>query len=340
MTPSQHQNSVRRAFSLVELLVVVAIIAILVAIVLVGLRRMQVTAGRTESVNALRQMITGYLSYSGDNKNRLMPGYIDYRADTPAELLSMNVKLASGRWLAQYQGAKPVYLNDLRNLNSYVWRLSPYLDHNWRTMMTDYRDSASIAYFNNQYAQEIYGPADVAVHAGQQPPPTIATAPSFGLNSIFFGGDDRHGGTAPLDHNPWNGTKPEKRVATRESEVLNTSAVVFAPAAAVAPGDAVYVSDTGINGYPELRPPFVDRESADGMWISRQWHLEELGAVGKGPVMDRPAGLPIIRNGREMIPVARFNGSAEAIPIGELATDMRNWSPRQTGTTIPAADWN
>lgn len=62
----------RRAFTLVELLVVIGIIALLVAILLPVLNRAQEAGRRTACLSNLRQLTTAWMMYADDNKDRLV----------------------------------------------------------------------------------------------------------------------------------------------------------------------------------------------------------------------------------------------------------------------------
>jgi|GEM_PF-1330731 len=71
------QNGFRQAFTLVELLVSIAIIAILTALLLGGLRNIQQTAKAAECTAKLRTLGTYAHSFIADNNNRL-PFSVDY----------------------------------------------------------------------------------------------------------------------------------------------------------------------------------------------------------------------------------------------------------------------
>src|SRR5436190_12111782 len=63
-----HTQGVRRAFTLVELLVVIGIIAILVGVLLPALSRARENANRLACMSNLRQVSTAFFMYTGDNK--------------------------------------------------------------------------------------------------------------------------------------------------------------------------------------------------------------------------------------------------------------------------------
>jgi len=64
----------RRKFTLIELLVVIAIIAILAAMLLPALSAARARAQSTSCLSNLKQLMTGYLAYAGNN-NEFSPGY-------------------------------------------------------------------------------------------------------------------------------------------------------------------------------------------------------------------------------------------------------------------------
>lgn len=67
----------RRGFTLVELLVVIAIIATLIAILLPALRKAKDAAWRVHCASNMKQLMTAYMLYCDDNKQRLPDGWPD-----------------------------------------------------------------------------------------------------------------------------------------------------------------------------------------------------------------------------------------------------------------------
>src|SRR5437867_11041739 len=71
----------RRAFTLVELLVVIAIIALLIAILIPVLTKAKQAANRTACMSNLRQLAMAYHLYCGDNKGYMPMGWPDPRGE-------------------------------------------------------------------------------------------------------------------------------------------------------------------------------------------------------------------------------------------------------------------
>ena len=65
----------QRAFSLVELLVVIGIIAVLIGVLLPALSRAQAAAKRVQCLSNLRQLATASSVYAANNKNSFPPAY-------------------------------------------------------------------------------------------------------------------------------------------------------------------------------------------------------------------------------------------------------------------------
>ncbi|MCZ6542987.1 MAG: prepilin-type N-terminal cleavage/methylation domain-containing protein, partial [Planctomycetota bacterium] len=319
---SEHvMNRRHRAFSLLELLVSIAIIMVLVGLLLVSLRGVKASATRTDSLNSLREMSLAYSQYSDEHRKRLMPGYIGENLFADGEPFeNLIVKLPAGEVL------------DPEDAQSYVWRLAPYVDHAWETFFTDTRDQGLLSELHGEFGNGIYGPGTAGANEIG-----ISERPAYGLNSIFVGGDSFHGGSEVTPFNPWNTLGNDPIAATRFSEVKNPSRlIIFAPTAKAGTGDEVY-EDPEL-GFCELRPPYLvlDDPSPSGEWIDAQW------TVGVGGLVEQTvtgqyasgAGLPIARSGKNLMPVAHLDGSAVVEQISDISRDMRRWDPFEVGRRV------
>jgi prepilin-type N-terminal cleavage/methylation domain-containing protein len=311
-----------KAFTLMELMVVVAIIALLVGLVIVSMRGVRASATRSESLGALRQMALAHGQYSDDHRGRLLPGYLDQIA---LQNLNITAKLEDGTRLDSTDCA-----GGICDASSYVWRLAPYLDDAWLTFFADTIEGPR-SVFAAEHGTGSHGPAGSSDYDGG-----ASERPSYGLNSIFVGGDSWHGGSDIADLNPW--TNPSAKIAaTRLSEVKNPSRlIVFAPTAKAGSGEVYEDSEVG---FCELRPPYLEFDAVTDSWVTPQWRVGAGGLVeqtSNGAYADG-AGLPIARSGQGLMPVAHLDGSAVVVEISTLSRDMRHWSPFEVGlrTTEP-----
>src|SRR5690348_16096505 len=78
-----------RAFTLVELLVVIGIIALLIGILLPSLARAREQAKKTACLSNLRQVHQSFAIYAGDNKDQVPLGYRAGRKQFNSMIYSM-----------------------------------------------------------------------------------------------------------------------------------------------------------------------------------------------------------------------------------------------------------
>lgn len=76
---------VARAFTLIELLMVIAIIGILAAILVPVVSKVRQTARNTQCIGNLRGLAMGQLAFAGDNKNRFAGGYLSHPESASAK---------------------------------------------------------------------------------------------------------------------------------------------------------------------------------------------------------------------------------------------------------------
>lgn len=301
----RNTKSARSGFTLVEVMVVIAVLALLVSLVIVALKSSSAASTRTRSLNSLREIVRGYRAYSDDNRGHLMPGYIgeDLMDDDVDPFYNLRVTLPEGI---------PI---DPADAQSYVWRLAPYVNNVWEVFYTELGDSGMEAQLQVEFAENNYS--------------TIAERPTYGMNSIFVGGDSVHGGTYATSNHPWTGNSNVKPLAaTRFTQVKNPARlIVFGSSTRVLTAIGPEGTGTTSLGFCELRAPFLELDN--DIWTSQQWLV---GTGGKilttgGSYSDPGAGIPITRSGQDLMPVAMLDGSAKIEKASELAGDMRRWNP-------------
>ncbi len=324
-----------RAFTLLEMLLVIGILVLLISLVLVALGGVRDAAKRVTSLDALRQIIVGYTLYSTENNGRLLPGYIgaDLMDDPEDPFYQLRVRYPNGELIVE-----------LEDMQSYVWRLAPFVGDDWTVFFAEASEGA-------------IGALEAEVALGQYGPGTggrLSERPSFGLNSIFVGGDSVHGG-AIADLNPWENPPAQAVGATRLTQAKNpTKLIVFGSTEShsTTPFGDAFDEDPNL-GFCELRAPFINWDGSDE-WVEPQWCATPDGVFRTGDgAYDEGAGLPIDRTDNNVFPVAHLDGSTEGLiltPPGDLwvisssgvgdqiHADMTLWSPFQVGQRRAVAD--
>ena len=115
----------RDAFTLVELLVVMAIIAILTGLLLVGLRAAYRTSLKMDELSRIRQLGNAWLMFSQNHRDTIVPGWMDHAAleqqDSPQVYPDLTEIPPAPDWD-----------HSSENVAGYwTWKLLPYLDYSW-----------------------------------------------------------------------------------------------------------------------------------------------------------------------------------------------------------------
>jgi hypothetical protein len=266
----------------VELLTTIGAIVLLIAIVIHAATAAKTGADRaTESV-AARTLGVAWTTYATDHRGAILPGYADgFRArGVDGEWIdTQTVPVAAKRW--------PL-------------RLAPYLGHDFASFYSGPEA--------DRLAELADAPSDEALYA-------VSAYPSFGLNSVFVGGDENHGGFSPIFEQTFG-----RFYATRLSTVRHPDRLtVFATSRTdeAAPGVTGEIRE----GFFRVLPP---------SWASPLWAdvYDPENPASAGFVSPRHA-----QHGDDVSIITTVDGAVSTATIEELR-DMRRWSDQAT-----SEDW-
>jgi prepilin-type N-terminal cleavage/methylation domain-containing protein len=150
-----------KAFTLVELLVVIGIIALLVSILMPALSAARRQSQTVRDLAALRTLMTAFHAYAAENRGRVLPGY----------------------WPGPAEDDRSQPIGFPANAR-YPWRLMPYLQGAVKGGILSGEQEALI------------GERDAADYATWAY--TVSVFPSFGMNIHHVGGDLVNGSLDPV----------------------------------------------------------------------------------------------------------------------------------------------
>lgn len=189
----------RRAFTLVELLVVVGIVAMLIGLLLPAVNRATRSGRQVRAMSDMRELLAGYAAYHQSHRGALLLGY------TPPTVNGVPVLVHDP--ISGHTFGLPV-------ADRYPWRLLPWVGRMW-------------AILHNHTSCPPLPTADDAPTEALHKAYILSLNPSFGINSVFLGG---HAGVFKGFAGP-RGDAPNvgKHVVFRSSEVRRASEqIVFA----------------------------------------------------------------------------------------------------------------
>jgi prepilin-type N-terminal cleavage/methylation domain-containing protein/prepilin-type processing-associated H-X9-DG protein len=187
-----------KAFTLVELLVVVGIVSLLIAIFMPALTRARTAARQIRAAAGLRELLAGYTAYHIDHRGALPFGY----PPPTVNGVTLEVTAPSGHVFGS-----PI-------AERYPWRLVPYVKDVWSILHN--HDACPPAPAATDSATEAFDKTYM-----------LSLNPSFGINAVFLGGQYGplfRGFVGPSMDRPNVG----KHVAFRASEIRRpTQQIVF-----------------------------------------------------------------------------------------------------------------
>ena len=339
------------AFTIVELLVVVAVIGILLALLSSGLSSAIASGKKTKEMNRLKQVLVAWTLYSGQYEDKLMPGFIDSAVQQGPQ--------GSAAWQVRYHNKAG---SDLAPelCQTYPWRLAPYLDYSYETFL-GYRDSIED---NVDFSKYVDPEVPVTLPASLSGATAldgagIAIQPAFGYNAYYLGGwwtsvagkptvtfgtgGYTEVGTTGVARGRLvaktlgNISKPSELVVFTSSTFLNQSSEPYSKFNDWTPGAAWAVpprlGPDAIWGFGGVTLQGVDLVSAtivDDILAAFSPHASlapltaPMGEVGKLMVF-KDQSIPISRYGKTL-PVGLADGGVRSSSADEL-NDIRVWVP-------------
>ena len=270
----------RRGFTIVELLTSLLAIIVLVGLVIHASTSVRRGADRAGEMAAARSLGIAWSSYAMDHRGAILPGYASgFRArDASGEFIDTSTaEVAAQRW--------PL-------------RLAPYLGHDFAAL---YSGPA-----RNDLSELASGPTADLLYR-------VSVRPSFGLNSVFIGGDQNFGGFSPIMRQTFGEFYARGLSSVRRPDRL----VVFSTSHAEDPSLFSGVQE----GFFRILPP---------AWTSPIW------AEDDDPEDPAAHGFVSARHQVGDDPVAittTVDGAVATRTIEELR-DLRRWS-----NLADAADW-
>lgn len=325
-------RTMRRGFTIVELLVTIGIIALLMGLLMSGISRARGAARASRESSDLRQLHVAWTMYADQFAGSCMPGHMPVAVQE--------------YWKLKYRAKAKVEGQTSDKLprevtTTYPWRLMPYLDYSWDVMM-DYRaaDGADAGFeitasplgmlpgaVAPPLVQELANAA--AGTAGQ----AVALQPAFGYNAYYVGGVWRmSGATGTPPQLVFGDAKPTPTVATamKVSPNAGMSVVMRKVGSARFPDQltlfcasgymAASIQDAGeigLNpdapGAAYVAPPFLGEKA---IWKTGSMSDEGVFVIANEAV-------PMMRTSAAM-PCATVDGTVRSATYAELR-NMRNW---------------
>ena len=327
----RRQHAPAKAFTIVEILVVVGIIALLLGMLLPALSGAKKRSNKTKELNAIRQIGLGWTLYANANNDKLLPGYLDFDVQQ--------------RWRVAYEYPNhwDIPAGDLAG--PWTWRLLPYLENNIPTVhgyandvYTDTDDDGKLDMVV-VYEPVMLDPSQTGYNTDQMAivADPIAREPAFGYNAYYVGGwwTMESGLPRPLFYDAVSaGTDQRISVTSRSVGTIRrpTTLMIFCSASQLYPGLYRSFPDNQPGSHYVVPP----RLGTVAQWSSAGISPGKFGGSSDLQVGELdPTTLLVYPQGGEKVaaPIGRYNrlaamlhadGHTDAGTPGSL-TDMRKW---------------
>lgn len=174
LQPPDRRQGRSSGFTIVELLVAIAIIALLIGLLLTGIRAARGAARETQQLNNARQMFVAWSTYAMQNDDACLPGFLD-----------TDVQSA---WKVKYRNASGQQIDPVLT-QTYMWRLAGFLDYNTELVL-GYLSRGDESFTNSIFEDGSLSftlPASLT-GAIALPGGAAALQPEFGYNAFYLGG--------------------------------------------------------------------------------------------------------------------------------------------------------
>lgn len=159
----QDGSRVRRGFSVLELVIVIAIIVALLAMSLPALRGAHMRSKKTGELSNLRQIGMAWFMYAQSNNDSALPGYLETDVQARWEVSYDYPKILTGNTLVGREIPPEI-------ASPWTWRLMPYLSDAGKTLRQHLEED------EYEFLELIERAREVAVE------------PAFGYNGYYVGG--------------------------------------------------------------------------------------------------------------------------------------------------------
>ena len=321
------QSLVLRGFTIVELLVTIGVIAILMGLLISGLRGAMGSARKTRELNGLRGVYAAWYQYANTYDEAILPGFLD--------------TATQNTWKVGYTNASGKSLSPAL-AQTYPWRLARFLDDPYGTML-GYLDSDVTDANDEPCGEWDGGPShpDWMSGAFGTGGSAMALQPAFGYNAFYFGGWYKNAIPSFADAS-WTtatgGNVTGRLVCTRLANISRPSElVVFASSTLRDPGTYRTSSrpEDRIPGCPWITPPQLGTAA---IWEPYMGSQQSLDAAGSAPFnfmrqagmtdtgilqVNSQQGVPVRRH-NGLVAIVRADGATESMGIGTLM-NMERW---------------